>query len=103
MRIQKMSNTKVKIDYEKKLRQCSECRTMMPFSSFQSNGYSATGKTRCRICHNKFERQYKRERAMEKDPSKYNQCNNEDCNFVWFKQEGNHCPQCGSALVWKAV
>lgn len=87
-------NNKYFIDIHKGLRQCSDCLIIQPFSNYQSNGYSNTGKPRCRPCHRKYERQIKREKGLETRPHLFYQCDNEDCNHIWFKKEGMTCPEC---------
>lgn len=96
-----MSARKHHIDHEREERTCSICGVTKHFSQYnsfwQKRGYKVT-RPECKPCHSRMIVQKQQEKAMDKYPDRYWQCDNEECNYIWSKTRGELCPKCAGGL-----
>jgi len=82
------------IDYDKKIRECGCCRVILPFSKFtiNPNGYP---RSFCKKCRSESTSRGFQEKKIVAYPDLYQQCVNEDCNWIFSKRYA-FCTRCGS-------
>lgn len=86
------------IDREKEIRECGNCREILPFSAFSLDKVNYRNKpmpkTCCKVCKAEMGRAYRNAKKLRLEPYRYIQCDNDDCLNVYNKKL-SHCPKCG--------
>ena len=111
---QVVNNRKYYINYENEERECSNCREIKPFKDFSKTmlGYP---RPVCKTCRSLINFRKEMEKKLEMYPHLYNECQNEQCNYIWkkeirclktnsIKSRRDRCIKCGTKVInesWK--
>ena len=90
-------NNRYFIDKGKQVRECGNCRKVLPFSSFSPTGKKEKGMVHsyCKKCRAFMNAQAIQEKKLVNMPSTYVQCDNDFCNHIWMKKHRDNCSKCG--------
>ena len=79
----------------KKERECNTCHEVKPFTAFGKPLRDRIVRSTCMNCRVIRQRAQRDEKRLLRNPLKYFQCNNDNCCFIWKRNLGAFCSNCG--------
>ena len=75
---------------------CKSCYEYFPPEKMAKNRLNKEGnwyyRGSCKSCHNERNKHDQKEKALDKNPENYMQC--DECCYIWHKSRGNECKKC---------
>ena len=74
---------------------CTNCKELKSWDAFTLQTKNKRPRSMCKACRSRIEILRVQERNITLKPSKFHQCENDNCMNIYSKKMFSECPKCG--------